>query len=243
VVVVMASDGPSPPGARFVVKKHASTGFGRRKGRASPVAQDLRFRTVNSLVSVEVAADGIFSRSPISAGDICLSVDGVPAGGPAGKEVAARAMRRSQSIVALLMFSVLTFRKSVVELAVDAGYGRWWKSESVCVLLPGDDEEGAPITLTFKNDERKDAAEPLPSSCTAEGNEGNKVDVQRINTIIERVMGLLTESVRATMKNRSNVYRRALIKLEEKRENGALATTENDAGGQALAQGAILTAK
>lgn len=44
------------------------------------------------------------------------------------------------------------------------------------------------------------------------------------------------------MKNRSDVYRRALIKLDEMREAGTLSKKDYEAGRQALAKVAIDTA-
>lgn len=85
-----------------------------------------------------------------------------------------------------------------------------------------------------------------------------------MNIIIDRAMKLLTESMEAyrikpkkqvrdssrslsvspsgKMKNRSDVYRRALIKLDEMRENGTISVKDYEAGRHALAQVAIQTA-
>jgi len=213
-----------------VVAERAVAGFGRgKKGRA---AEDLRFRTVRGLVRVaEVAADGIFALSGIKAGDICLSVDSVPA---ADADVAARALGRSLSIVALLVFSVRALWKRVVELVVGERYGRWWKSDSVCVLIPSSGEAGASVVLFFKNDDHDDGAATTPCHCTAEGNEADEVDVARINMIINRVMDLLAKSVRATMKNCSDVYRRALMKQAETRKNQTLSKSDDNSRQVAL---------
>eukprot|EP00571_Detonula_confervacea_P008500 CAMPEP_0172314452 /NCGR_PEP_ID=MMETSP1058-20130122/22572_1 /TAXON_ID=83371 /ORGANISM="Detonula confervacea, Strain CCMP 353" /LENGTH=512 /DNA_ID=CAMNT_0013028327 /DNA_START=42 /DNA_END=1580 /DNA_ORIENTATION=- len=249
-VMIMMSDSPSPPGSRFVVKKHKSRGF----GRMAEEAEDMTLEAVNGLVRVQdIAADGVFVGSHISKGDICLSVDGVPA---VSDGVATRALGRSQSIVAMLMFSLPGLWKSIVEFIIDEKYNRWWKKDSECTLLWGN-EDCTPITLTF--DERT-------GLCKAHGNEENEIDLKYMNIIIDRVMKLLTESIKAyrstpkkgcvrdssrslsvspsgKMKNRSDVYRRALIKLDEMRENGTLSAKDYEAGKHALAQVAIQTAK
>lgn len=247
-VTIMMSDSPSPPGSRFVVKKHKSTGF----GRLAEESEDITLGEVNGLVRVQdIAADGVFIGSPISKGDICLSVDGVPA---VSDGVATRALGRSQSIVAMLVFSLPGFWKSLVEFIIDEKYNRWWKKDTQCILLWGN-EDCTPITLTF--DEQT-------GLCKADDNEENEIDLKYMNIIISRVMKLLTESIKAyrsapkkgvrgssrslsvsapgQMKNRSDVYRRALIKLDEMKENGTLSAKDYEAGKRALAQVAIQTA-
>lgn len=247
MVTVAASDGPSPPGARFVVKKCRSTGLGKQNG---PASQDIVFQNMDGLVSVvEIAEDGLFAGSPISKGDICLSIDGVPA---LNAEVARRSLARSQNIVAMLIFSLSGFWKNVVEFIIDEKFNRWWKKNSECTLLS---EDCTPITLMF--DERT-------SLCKTQGSKENEVDLRYMNIIIERVMNLLKGSMMAyrkeprekvrsksrslsvsascEMKNRSDVYRRALIKLDEMRENGKLSAKDYEAGRLALAQVAIQTA-
>lgn len=252
-VQIMASNGPSPPGSRFVVTKTKSMmGYGDIQSKSDPEMHSIVFETVNGLVRVkDIAKDGIFADSPISKGDICLSVDGVPA---ISCDVAKRALRRSQSIVAMLMFSVSAFWKSTVEFIIDEKYNRWWKKENVCALLLGE-EDCTPITLTF---------DETTGMCQADGNEENEVDLRYINIIIDRVLKLLKASIaeyRNTIpkergpsrslsvsasgqtKNRSDVYRRALIKLDEMRENGTLSAEDYEAGRHALAAVAIQTAK
>jgi len=48
----------------------------------------------------------------------------------------------------MLVFSLSGFWKKIVEFIIDEKYNRWWKKDSVCVLLWGD-EDCAPITLKF----------------------------------------------------------------------------------------------
>ena len=94
-----------------------------------------------------------------------------------------------------------------------------------------------------------------------DNNEEHGVDLKCMNTIIDRVMKLLIESINAyrarpnkreqsscrslsvsasgKINNRSDVYRRALIKLDEMRDNGKLSANDYEAGKQALAQVAI----
>ena len=251
-ILIMLTDCPSPPGARFVVKKKPDTAEASiLDGSDTDITRDIKFESTNGLVRVkDVDATGIFSETPINEGDICLSIDGVPL---TSNIVAARALGRSQSIVALLIFSLPTFWMRIVDFTVDEKYHRWWKKETVCTLLHGSDD-CTPITLNF--DEKF-------GLCTAEGNEDYEIDVRYINIILDRVMKLLVKSVNAyrmapkertrdssrslsvspsgKMKNRSDVYRRALVKLDEMRENGKLSAAEYEAGKHALAQVAIQT--
>jgi len=247
-VVIMLTDSPSPPGCRFVVKRHNYTGF----GTASKLAEDITLESVNSLVRVKgIKEDGVFQGSPICKGDICLSVDGVPT---VNEGVAARALGRSNSMVALLIFSLSDFWKGMVEFSIDEKYNRWWKKDNLCKLLWGN-EDCAPITLKF---------DESTGLCSASGNEEKDVDLRYINITAERIMKLLTNSIQeyqatsinkkrrdssrslsvspsGKMKNRSDVYRRALIKLDEMREAG-MSQEEYEAGRQALAQVAISNA-
>ncbi|KAL7542630.1 hypothetical protein ACHAXR_011942 [Thalassiosira sp. AJA248-18] len=253
-VLIIVSDSPSPPGSRFVVKKHFSMGlFGKKNSDSATNSQDITFEMINGLVRVrDISENGIFSESPISKGDIILSVDGVPA---LSDDVATRAMGRSQSIVAMLIFSLPDFWKSIVEFIIDEKYNRWWKRDSKCILLWGD-EDCTSITLSF------DVKSGL---CKAEGNWENEIDLKDMNAILDRVMKLLTDSMQAyrtipkarvressrslsvtpsgRMMNGSDVYRRALIKLDEMRENGTISRKDYEAGRHALAQVAIQTAK
>ena len=143
------------------------------------------------------------------------------------------------------------FWKSIVELLVDRKYVRWWNKDSECRLIWGNNDV-APITLSF------DAQTGL---CTADNNEEHGVDLKCMNTIIDRVMKLLIESINAyrarpnkreqsscrslsvsasgKINNRSDVYRRALIKLDEMRDNGKLSANDYEAGKRALTQVAI----
>ncbi|KAL3776053.1 hypothetical protein ACHAW5_002789 [Stephanodiscus triporus] len=242
IVVITISDSPSPPGSRFVVTKNKLREFGEEMG-------DIKFNMSNGLVRVqEVTENGIFAGCLIKKGDICLSIDGLPA---ISNDVAARALARSQSIVSILIFSLPEFWTSIVEFLVDRKFVRWWHSESECRLLQGNNNF-APIMLSF------DAQTGL---CTGGNNEEDNVDLDCMNTIIHRVMNLLIKSINAyrvrpkgrersrsrslsvsasgKIVNRSDVYRRALIKLDEMRENGKLSAEDYEAGKKALMQVAI----
>ena len=72
-------------------------------------------------------------------------MDRVPA---LSADVVARALRRSQSTVAMLVFSMTGLWKNVVEFIIDKKCDRWWKQDSACTLLWGDGDR-APITLSF----------------------------------------------------------------------------------------------
>ena len=249
--LVMVTDSPSPPGSRFVVKKHFHKGFGSMKSDSK--LEDITFQQVNGLIRIQdIAENGIFVEQPISKGDICLSVDGIPA---TTEEIATRALGRSHTVAAILVFSLPEFWKSVVDYLIDEKYNRWWKTKTECTLLLGS-EDCTPITLLFDQE---------TGLCSAEGNEENEIDLSDMNTILERVMNLLRQSMEAyrtipkervressrsmsvtpsgKMKNRSDVYRRALIKLDEMRENGHISVEDYEAGRHALAQVAIQTAK
>ena len=123
--------------------------------------QDITFQTIDGLIGVrDVAADGLFSESPISEGGVCLSLDGVP---DLSADVVARALRRSQSTVVTLVFSLTSLWMNVGDFIIDEKFDRWWKRDSACTLLRRDGDR-APITLSF--DERTRLFE-------ARGNEGN----------------------------------------------------------------------
>ncbi|KAL3812153.1 hypothetical protein ACHAXA_001860 [Cyclostephanos tholiformis] len=247
MLAITMSDCPSPPGSRFVVTKSKLKKFGEEM-------KDITFNMSHGLVRVQaVAENGIFSQSQIKDGDICLSIDGIPA---VSDGVATRVLGRSHSFVSILIFSLPEFWKRIVDYLVDTKYVRWWQKDSECKLyLKGSDF--APITLSF------DAHTGL---CSEDNNEEHDVDLKCMNTIIDRVMKLLMESINAChgrgrpdkerrsgrslsvsasgkITNRSDVYRRALIKLDEMRENGKLSPKDYEAGKHALAQLAIQTAR
>ena len=80
-------------------------------------------------------------------------------------DVVAWALRRSQSTVAMLVFSLTGLWKNVVEFIIDEKCDRWWKRDSVCTLLRGDGDR-APIPITLLFDECTGLYE-------ARGDEGN----------------------------------------------------------------------
>jgi hypothetical protein len=243
-IVIMASSSPSPPGAKFIVVKKSS--FGDKD-----VEQDISFQKVNGVLRVEgIKEDGIFAETDISEGDLCLSIDGVPA---ISENVAMRALVRAHGDVALLMFPMSNFWKSMVELTIENKYERWWKSRSECVLFLGNDD-AHPVNLSFNQE---------TGICTIQDNTDSDVKVKTMNTIILRVMKLLKESIQSyittptkrrdssrsisvspggKLQNRSDVYKRALVKLDEMRENGKLSEEDYDNAKRALTEVAINTA-
>ncbi|EJK45414.1 hypothetical protein THAOC_35972 [Thalassiosira oceanica] len=252
-VVLMVSDSPSPPGAKFVVRRHKVSNSIDWATNSSEMA----FQSIDGLVRFEsISPDGIFADSSIVKGDICMSIDGVPA---ANTKVAQRALNRSQSLqgtVAVLYFSLPNFWRSVVQLTINEKYNRYWKDDTECTLYLDGEEESAPVGLVF---------DMRSGLCRVDGDDVHGVDLSHTNTIIKRVMSLLGETMRAykkdpkdklrdssrslsvspsgKLKNRSDVYRRALIKLDEMRENGAISAKDYDAGKHALAEVAIQAAK
>ena len=250
----MVSDGPSPPGAKFVIRRHKVS----NSVDWTTNSLEMTFESIDDLIRVEsISPDGIFADSSVVKGDICMSIDGVPA---ANTKVAQRSLNRSQSLqgtVAVLYFSLPNFWRSVVQLTIDEKYNRYWKDDAECTLyLDSEDEESAPVRLIF------DVRSGL---CRIDGVDAHGVDLSHTNTIIKRVMNLLGETMRAykkdpkdklrdssrslsvsasgKLKNRSDVYRRALIKLDEMRENGGISAKDYEAGKHALAEVAIQAAK
>ena len=242
-VAIMASSGPSPPGAKFVVVK---------KRLGDDEEEDISFQKLDGILRVEAINDaGIFADTGISEGDLCLSINGVPA---ISENVAMRALSRTQGNAALLMFRMSNFWRSMVELTIDEKYDRWWKSSFECVLFLGNDNAN-PTNLLF---------DPDTALCTIQDSPDSDVEVNTMNTIIQRLMKLLKESIQSyitTPKKRrdssrslsvspsgklhtpSDVYKRALVKLDEMRENGRLSEAEYASAKRALTENAINMAK
>ena len=249
----MVSDSPSPPGAKFVIRRHKVSNSIDWTTNSSEMA----FESIDGLIRFEsISPGGIFADSSIVKGDICMSIDGVPA---ANTKVAQRALNRSQSLqgtVAILYFSLPNFWRSVVQLTINEKYSRYWKGDTECTLYLDGEEESAPARLVF---------DMRSGLCRIDGDDVHGIDLSHTNTIIKRVMGLLGATMRAykqdpkdklrdssrslsvspsgKLKNRSDVYRRALIKLDEMRENGTISAKDYDAGKHALAEVAIQAAK
>jgi len=241
-VIIVASSSPSPPGAKFILAKKPE----------QQEQQEISFRKVDGVLRVEgIKETGIFAEIDLSKGDICLSINGVPA---ISENVAIRALARAQGNVALLMFPLANFWRSMVELTIDAKYDRWWKSSSECVLFVGNDNS-RPINLSFNHE---------TALCTIQDNNDGDVQVKTMNTIIHRVMKLLKESIQSyittpkkkrdssrslsvspsgRLQNPSDVYKRALVKLDEMRESGRFSEAEYAAAKRALTENAINTAK
>ena len=246
-VIIVASSSPSPPGAKFIVVKKPFVGDKDEEQEQ----QDISFQKVDGVLRVEgIKETGIFAEIDLSKGDLCLSINGVPA---ISENVAVRALARSQGNVALLMFPLANFWRSMVELTIDARYDRWWKSGSECVLFAGNDDSH-PINILFNQE---------TALCTIHDNNGD-VQVKTMNTIIHRVMKLLQQSIQSyistpkkkrdssrslsvspsgKLQNPSDVYKRALVKLDEMRESGRFSEEEYARAKRALTENAINTAR
>ncbi|KAL7499324.1 hypothetical protein ACHAWT_009999 [Skeletonema menzelii] len=244
-VTVMASSGPSPPGAKFIVVTKPLVDDEDEE-------QDISFQKLDGILRVEgIKSAGIFAETDISKGDLCLSINGVPA---ISENVAMRAWSRAQGNAALLIFPMSNFWRSMVELTIEAKYDRCWKSSSECVLFLGNDN-AHPINLLF---------DPETALCTIQDKADSDVEVKNMNTIIHRLMKLIKESIQSyitTTKNKrdssrslsvspsgklqspSDVYKRALVKIDEMRENGRLSEAEYASAKRALTENAINMAK
>jgi len=245
-IVIMASSDPSPPGAKFIVVKKSFEFVGDKDEE-----QDISFQKLNGILRVEgIKEAGIFAETDISEGDLCLSINGVPA---ISENVAMRALARTQGNVALLLFPMANFWRSMVELTIETKYDRWWKSSSECVLFVGNDN-AHPINLVFSQE---------TGLCTIQDNTDSDVQVKTMNTIIHRVMKLLQQSIQSyistpkkkrdssrslsvspsgKLQNPSDVYKRALVKLDEMRESGRFSEEEYARAKRALTENAINTA-
>jgi hypothetical protein len=242
-IFVMASSSPSPPGAKFIVVKKSTLGYEEEE-------QGISFQKVNGVLRVQsIKETGVFAESNIGEGDLCLSIDGVPA---ISENVAMRSLTRAHGNVALLVFPMANFWKSVVELTIDDKYDRWWKSRSECVLFL-DSDSSHPVNLSFDEE---------TGLCAIQDNTGSDVNVKTMNTIISRVMKVLKESIQSyitapkkkrdtsrslsvspsgKLQNRSDVYKRALVKLDEMRESGRLSDADYASAKRALTEVAINT--
>ena len=242
-IFIMASSSPSPPGAKFIVVEKSTRGYEEEE-------QDISFQKVNGVLRVQsIKETGVFEGADIGEGDLCLSIDGVPA---ISESVAMRALTRAHGNVALLVFPMANFWKSVVELTIDDKYDRWWKSRSECVLFL-DSDSSHPVNLLFDEE---------TGLCTIQDNAGGDVNVKTMNTIISRVMKVLKESIQSyitapkkkrdtsrslsvspsgKLQNRSDVYKRALVKLDEMRESGRLSDADYASAKRALTEVAINT--
>ena len=140
----------------------------------------------------------------------------------------------------------------MVELTIDDKYDRWWKSRSECVLFL-DSDSAHPVNLLFDEE---------TGLCTIQDDTGSDVNVKTMNTIISRVMTVLKESIQSyitapkkkrdtsrslsvspsgKLQNRSDVYKRALVKLDEMRESGRLSDADYASAKRALTEVAINT--
>jgi hypothetical protein len=258
-VTVMATDSPPIPGSIFSVvrkEKDSMHDLACLQSNQENTARELgiSFKMVNGLVRVqEVASDGIFADSMISAGDICLMVDGVPA---TNLNTAVRALAFARGVTSLLTFSLHNLWSNLMDLMISEEYHRNWRG-SECELTAGDEY---PFRIQF---------DTISGLCFEEapGVEHMRSDLLNMNTIIKRVMDMLNQSIKVCkepsnprgstrgssccrsrdlsvsadggMKGRSDVYKRALIKLEEMKASGKLSTKDYHDAKNALAAVAI----
>jgi hypothetical protein len=237
-VTIMASDEPPVPGSIFtVVRKEKDSLPDILSLRSNPEdtadTLGISFEMVNDLVRVrEVSPYGIFANSSISKGDICLMVDGVAA---TNLQSAVRALAFARGAISLLTFPLQNLWSNLMDLMISDEYNRNWRG-SVCELS----HRGHPISIHF---------DYISGLCFEKTTCIEKADVYKMNTIIERVMDMLIQSIKicreqtnqrgssvhsttrtrsisvsasGSMKGRSDVYRRALIKLEEMKASGKL---------------------
>lgn len=252
MVTIMASDEPPIPGSIFsVVRKEKDYRPDVELLKSNPYdtadTLGMSFEMVNGLVRIkEVNPHGVFGNNTISPGDICLMVDGVPA---TNLNSAVRSLAFARGAISLLTFPLNSLWSNLVELMISDEYMRHWRG-STCELT---EVSGYPINIHF------DSISGLVFEETP-GTEGMKADLCRMNTIIERVMDMLVQSIKVcreetssdprgsigskshsrtrslsvsasgSMKGQSDVYRRALIKLEEMKASGKLTNKDyNDA--------------
>jgi len=253
-ISVMASDSPPLLGSYFsVIKKELKPGFSWKESPSDTVKDlGISFEHVDGLVRVrDIDNNGPFSLTTIEVGDICLSIDGVPL---TSLNVAVRTLALASGTVSLLTFSQAQFWRNMVELTMDKKYTRYWESNSECSLF-GENETYYPIKLVF---------DPITSLCITSPTIDCKIDLTNCNVIIKRVMDMLIGSIKVhlrpslndkneessrarslsvsasgSMRNMSDVYKRALIKLEEMKESGRLTGKDYDDSKHALAAVAI----
>eukprot|EP00804_Cyclotella_cryptica_P009447 CCRYP_017780-RB/>CCRYP_017780-RB protein AED:0.01 eAED:0.01 QI:1656/1/1/1/0.5/0.33/3/381/893 len=257
-ITIMASDSPPIPGSVYsVVRKEKGylPDFERWKSNPEDTSDALgiSFEMINGLVRVrEVCSDGIFADSLISAGDVCLMIDGVPA---TNLNTAVRALALARGATSLLTFSLHNLWSNLMDLMISDEYTRCWRG-SECELTS---ESKHLINVHFDS---------VSGLCFEEtqGSEIMKSDLSKMNTIIKRVMDMLIQSIQVcrepsdsrssrgssccrthsisvspngSVKGRSDVYRRALIKLEEMKASGKLSTKDYNDAKHALASVAI----
>jgi len=257
-VNIMASDSPPIPGSVYsVVRKEKGylPDFERWKSNPEDTtdALGISFEMINGLVRVrEVCSDGIFADSRISKGDVCLMVDGVPA---TNLNTTVRALALARGVIPLLTFSLHNLWSNLLDLMISEEYRRHWRG-SECELAV---DIKHPFNIHF------DSVSGLCFEGTS-GTEIMKPDLSKMNTIIERVMNMLIQSIQVcrepsdsrssrgssccrthsvsvspngSVKRRSDVYRRALIKLEEMKSSGKLSMKDYNDAKHALASVAI----
>ena len=239
-VTIMASNEPPVPGSTFtVVRKEKDSLPDIHSLRSNPEdtadTLGIGFEMINGLVRVrEVSPHGIFANSRISKGDICLMIDGVAA---TNLHSVVRSLAFARGAVSLLTFPLYNLWNNLMDLMISDDYNRHWR-ESVCEM--SNSHIGNTISIHF---------DYVSGLCFEKSTGIEKDDISKMNTIIERVMDMLVQSINicrdqtnhrgssvhstartrsvsvsanGSMKGRSDVYRRALIKLEEMKASGKL---------------------
>ena len=166
IVFVKASDGRSIPGSRFVVRDCRKT-------------RGVEFEDVQGLVRIKsVELRSPFARS-VAAGDVCLSVDGLPAT-KASAALEAFSRRRGGT-KALLVFSLGEFWRSLVDYFFDASNSRCWNEVmNECTLCL---DTGLTVRLSF---------DQITGACVPDVEGYNVVE---LNSISRGVIRLLSDSM------------------------------------------------
>jgi len=243
-IVIKSSIGTSPPGTLYrVVKKKHMVVLGRKSDLSNTVNElGISFESTDGLIRVKEVSE-YFSES-ISKGDICLSIDGEVCH---SLRKTVNSFSLANGAVALLIFPMLDMWKGMAELMVDKKYSREWNGAE-CELL---EEGGDSHAISLKVDEKT-------GLCSIEGDEMNNINISNMNSMIKQVLGVLKDAIQASrplsrgnstktsslspdstrysastagkaIKNQSDVYKRAVAKLEKMREDGLLSSKDYDA--------------
>ena len=252
-VTIMASEDPPIPGCSFVVirkEKDTLPDLELLKAHPNDTSDTLgmSFEMINGLVRItDIHPNGVFATSRIAPGDICLMVDGVPA---TTLHSAVRSLAFARGAVSLLTFPLSNLWRNLLDITIREEYSINWMGSTSCELKAHNKEH--PIRICFDS---------VTGLCFEEtGTESIQSDLSQINTIIERTMDMLVQSIKiymepsdargsmesttrsrsvsvsasGSLRGRSDVYRRALIKLEEMMASGKLSKQDYKQAKQAL---------
>lgn len=254
-LTIMASEDPPIPGCSFIVvrkEKDTLPDLQLLKTHPNDTLDTLGMSfeiDPNGLVRVrEIDPDGLFATSRIASGDICLMVDGVPA---TTLHSAVRSLAFARGAVSLLTFPLSKLWRNLLDLTIREEYSINWRGSTTCELTAHNKEH--PIRIHFDS---------ISGSCFEETGtcESIQSDLSQMNTIVERTMDMLIQSIKiyreppdargsvesttrsrsvsvsasGSLRGRSDVYRRALIKLEEMMASGKLSKQDYKEAKQAL---------